>query len=362
MKARHVLRRSTHPSRHSIRGLSLVELMVSITIGMLIVAALAVLFANNSRSRSETERTSQRIDNGRYALEVLTGDIQNAGYFAEFDPRQLTLPTVMPDPCLTGASDLAAALPLHVQGYNDVATNVLTCLSDVKAGTDVIVVRRANGCVNGATGCAALATGDYAFQASSCSGSSELGSGSVSNYYALSNSTSALIRTKKDCATLADIRRYLVRIYYIAANDKAGDGIPTLKRAEFTGGAWSTVSLVQGIENMQIEYGLDTNTDGYAEIYTPAPDVYLTCSNTTNPTCAQQWASVVTVKIALLSRNIDPSSGFSDTKVYTLGHNADGTSSVSGTDKTVGPFNDAYKRNVYQEMIRFQNVSGRNAT
>ncbi len=76
----------------------------------------------------------------------------------------------------------------------------------------------------------------------------------------------------------------------------------------------------------------------------------------------QQWASVVTAKVILLSRNLSQSAGFSDTKVYTLGHNADGTSAASGTNKTFGPFNDQYKRSVYQEVVRFQNVSGRNAT
>lgn len=348
--------------RRVARGLSLVELMVSIAIGMLIVASLALLFSNSSLSRGEAERTSQRIDNGRYALELLAQDLQNAGYFAEFDPRQLNLPSDKPDPCLTGSADLASALRLHVQGYDDVATNVLSCISDVKAGTDVVVVRRANGCVSGAAGCTAIASGDFAFQASSCNSASELANGSALNYFALASDLSALSRTKKDCTTVADIRRYLIRIYFIASNDKPGDGIPTLKRVEFTAGAWAAVSLVQGIENMQIEHGLDTNTDGSADVYTPSPDTYLSCSNLTNPTCAQQWASVVTAKITLLSRNLEQSPGHSDTKVYTLGQFADGPSGASGSDKPVGPFNDAYKRNLYQQLIRFQNVSGRNGS
>lgn len=362
MKTQAQRRKATYQGRRSRRGLSLVELLVSITIGMLIVAALAVLFSNNSRSRSEIEKSSQRIDNGRYALDLLAGDIQNAGYLAEFDPRQLTLTTAKPDPCLTGAADLTTALPLHVQGYNDVAANVLTCLTNVKAGTDVIVVRRANGCANGAVGCSTPVSGDYAFQASSCSSATELGSSIVTNYYVLSSTASAFTRTKKDCTTVADNRRYLVRIYFIATQDKTGDGIPTLKRVELVGGAWSIVSLVQGVDNMQIEYGLDTDANGSVEIYTPAPDAYLSCSDTTTPTCVQQWASVVTAKVTLLTRNADRSDGFTDTKIYTLGHNADGASAASGTEKTVGPFNDAYKRGVYQEVVRFQNVSGRNAS
>lgn len=353
-----------HPQRarsRRARGLSLVELMISITLGMLIIAALALLLSNSSRSRGEMERVSQRIDNGRYAIELMTGEIQNAGYFAEFDPRQLNLPATKPDPCLTSAAELAAALRLHVQGYNDVAGGVLSCLADVRPGTDVIVVRRASGCIAGASGCAALGSGDFAFQASSCNSGSELGSSSVSAYYALTTSPAALTRTRKDCATPADIRRYLIRIYFVAANDKAGDGIPTLKRAELAAGAWRTASLVQGIENMQIEYGLDTLPDGSAEVYTPAPDSYLACTDSSSPSCVQHWASVVTARITLLSRNTEPSPGFADSKVYTLGRNADGADGSSGTGKTLGPFNDAFKRNVFQTVIRFQNASGRRA-
>ncbi len=56
-----------HAARRPNLGMSLVELLVAISIGMLVVAAMALLFASNSRSRSETERTGFNIENGRYA-------------------------------------------------------------------------------------------------------------------------------------------------------------------------------------------------------------------------------------------------------------------------------------------------------
>ena len=42
--------------RPSQRGLSLIELMISITIGLLILSAMATLFANQSRTRSELDK------------------------------------------------------------------------------------------------------------------------------------------------------------------------------------------------------------------------------------------------------------------------------------------------------------------
>lgn len=346
--------------RRSSRGFSLVELMVTIAIGMLIVASMAILLSNNSQSRTETEKTSQKIENGRYAIEALAGEIQNAGYYAEFDPRNLTMPASKPDACATAAADIAAAMRLHVQGYNDVTSSTLSCLTDVKAGTDVLVVRRASGCVAGVGDCAAVGTGNLAFQASSCGASGELGSATVTDHFKLSATTSTFTLTKYDCTTVAEIRRFHVRIYYVANNDRAGDGIPTLKRAELTNGAFAAISLVQGVENLQIEYGLDllpsALADGAADVYTPAPDLYNTCAAAA---CVQNWASVVTAKISVLTRNREVTAGHVDNKTYVLGRNADGTNAASGTDKTVGPVGDAYKRSTFQSLVRFYGPAGR---
>lgn len=343
------------------RGLTLIELMVTVAIGMLIVASMAVLLANNSRTRDETEKTSLKIENGRFAIEALAGDVQNAGYLAELDPRDITLPVTKPDPCATDAASVAQAMRLHVQGYDNVTATTLSCLPDVKPGTDVVVLRRASGCVAGVGDCPALASGDLAFQASSCSNSAELGSATVTDHYKLSSTgTSTLTLTRYNCTTLAEIRRFHVLIYYVANNDRAGDGVPTLKRAELTGGAFVSVSLAQGVENLQVEYGLDlapaTLTDGVADAYTPDPDAYNSCAAAV---CVQQWASVVTARIFVLARNKDLTAGYSDAKTYVLGHNADGTAGASGTDKTVGPLGDAYRRNVFQTLVRFQGPAGR---
>ena len=76
-------------TRHSMAGISLIELMVGITLGLLVLAGLAGVFANSSRSRSDIERASRQIENGRYALQVLTDDIRLAGFYGEFNPNTL---------------------------------------------------------------------------------------------------------------------------------------------------------------------------------------------------------------------------------------------------------------------------------
>ena len=47
-------------------GLSLIELMVSVTLGLLILSGVLVVFVNASAARNEVERTSRQIENGRF--------------------------------------------------------------------------------------------------------------------------------------------------------------------------------------------------------------------------------------------------------------------------------------------------------
>jgi type IV pilus assembly protein PilW len=330
--------------------------MIAVTLGLLLVAGLAATFANSSRARDELERASQQIENGRYAMQVLGDDLRLAGYLGEFDLVQaaLSTPGTKPDPCATDVPTLNTALPLHIQGYDNGAA--LSCLSDVKSNTDIVVVRRASTCVSGAA-CPTVAGAPY-FQASFCNNATELGSPSGTNHYRLDAVAANLNRTWRDCTAPAGTRLYLARIYFVANNDVAGDGIPTLKRAELTtahptsptGGTWTIVPIAQGIENLQLEYGIDTNNDGIPDSVTADPDTYGACFGAG---CVANWQNVVSVKINLLARNTSTSSEYTDTKTYSLGLLANGSAN------TVAPFNDRYKRHVFQAGVRLENPAGR---
>lgn len=349
------IRNKTHQS-----GLSLVELMISITIGLIILAGLTAIFVSNSRARTEIERANRQIENGRHALQLLSDDVRLAGYYAEFDPSALTSPGTLPDPCVTGLIALRDALLLHVQGYDNAST-IPSCLSDVKPNTDILVIRRTSTCEAGFGDCDPVSANlvPY-FQASLCSDPAELNFPIVDNssypdhYYKLDTSPANLTLHKRDCTTVAALHRYRTHIYFIANNNNPGDGIPTLKRAELgSGPAFTIVPLVDGIENLQLQYGIDSPTlHGVTEDGTP--DYYKAA-----PTSVDEWREAISIKINLLARNTEPTAGYnttaaSITKTYTLGYNA------SGALITVGPFGDSFKRHAYQSEVRINNVAGRN--
>jgi type IV pilus assembly protein PilW len=332
-------------------GYTIIELMIAITISLIILASLVSIFANNSRTRGEIERANQQTENGRYAVQLITDDLHNAGYLAEFNPALLATPAAKPNPCDVTVAGLNSSLPVAVQGYDNGA-NAPACLNDLRAGTDILVVRHASTCAVGSAGCDANVAGDAYFQASGCNNAAELSSGNVANYYVLGTNSASFTLHQKDCATLASQYQYRTHIYFVANNDQAGDGIPTLMRAELGAGTFSIVPLVEGVENLQIEYGLDTSspTTGAPAVYNADPDNYAGCA--ASPTNC--WRNTVAAKINVLTRNTTFTPGYVDNKVYTLGLKADGTANV------VGPFNDAYKRHASESVVMLNNPAGRN--
>jgi type IV pilus assembly protein PilW len=333
-------------------GYTIIELMIAITISLIILASLVAIFANNSRTRVEIERANQQTENGRYALQLIVDDLHNAGYLAEFNPGPLPGPVAKPDPCDATVAGLNNALPMAVQGY-DKGANAPTCLNDVRPGTDILVVRHASTCAVGSAGCDANLLGNPYFQASGCNNSAELASGNIATSYVLDTNPASFTKHQNLCVLSAPQYRYLTYIYFVANDDKPGDGIPTLMRAELGAGVFTIVPLVEGVENLQIEYGLDTSspTAGSPAVYTADPDSYNGC---TPAACVGYWRNTVAVKINVLTRNTTTTQGYVDSKTYTLGLKFD------GSVNTVGPFNDGYKRHAYESVVTLNNPAGRN--
>lgn len=352
------------------QGFSLAELMIALTIGLLIMAGLTTLFLTNSRAQGEIEKANRQVENGRFAIDTIATDLRNAGYYGEFDPTVLPVPAAMPAPCDVSVDGLNAGLVLPVQGIDNAAG--LDCLTDLKPDTDVLVVRRTSTCVAGAADCEGVVAGLPYFQASLCSNSSEL-NGAPADRYRLDTDPTRLDRRQRDCTqtagtgTLAVRRRYLTHIYYIANNNVNGDQIPTLMRAELdlVNGAlkFNSVPLAEGIENLQVEYGLDLDNspttpapapatpDGIADTFSAAPAAAKGCATVD---CAiTNWQSAVAVKLHLLAMNPTPSAGFDDKKTYVLGNDANGQPIRIPAPK------DGRKRHVFETQVMLANPAGR---
>lgn len=330
-------------------GLSLVEMMVSITIGLLVLAGVVTVFANTSAARNEVERTSRQIENGRYASELLTEDLRLAGFYGELNAGSVTAPGALPgDPCSLTATDWNSWIPVHLQGYDDAGFASANCaLTNHKAGTDVLVVRRAKACVAGIGGCDAAVNGKPYVQVSLCS------TQATAQVLGLQG-TATFDRLLKNCTAAAGLREYYVRIYFISTDNGAGASVPTLKRLELTGSGWSTVPLVEGIEEFQLEYGLDNDGDGAPDEYVANPSDH-PAGACTGACPVANWMNVMTVRFHLLARNLETSPNYTDVKTYHLGTDAAG----APFDVTPG---GSFRRHVYSGLVRVVNASGRRDT
>jgi len=351
--------RAIRATRRSMAGVSLVELMIAMVLGLIILAGLASIFANSSRSREELERSSRQIENGRFAMETLTDDLRLAGFYGELDVRPLLPPGALPDPCSTNPLVWAAAIPVHVQGYDN-GNGIPACIpASRKGGTDVIVVRRAATCEAGVAGCPPTQATLPFIQVSKCATIPP--APPEASYVIGSWGTAAFNLRLRNCATAAGVRQYYVRIYFIDNTvNGAGVSVPTLTRLDFTGTGWTTSPLVEGIEEFNIEYGIDWHGATIADPPDGAPDDYTTdpttftaaglCTACVNP--AYTWANVVTARINLLARNIEPTPNFIDGKTYSLGRDA------ANTEITVTP-GGPFRRHAYTGMVRIVNAAER---
>lgn len=367
-------------------GFGLVELMISVVIGLVIIGAMVALFLGTSRNNREMFTASSVIENGRFAIQLLESDVVHAGFWGTFVPAfddqtsddpPTDTPTAVPDPCQAyDPGDPAASwpaayrsnlvgVPLQVYDGADVCGAVV---ADMSANSDLLIVRHADTCVAGAANCEAEVAGKMYFQSALCEDE-------VPGYVFGVSGAVAFNLTRRNCADFADLRRFISNIYYVRTYAvAAGDGIPTLVRSDFDLDAGGNlvhrpaVPLIEGIEAMRIEVGVDNLSEtGGAVDYGAAiewvdPDTKDTATNrgdgvpdqafvrcTALAPCDQEdLANVTAVKIYVLARSREVTQGYVDSKTYSL-----------GAVGNVGPFNDGFKRHVYTTTVRLPNTAGR---
>lgn len=77
-----------HPWREHAKGMTLVELMIAMAIGLLIVLAVTMIYLSTAQHQRALERRSTSQENGAFVLQLLGREIMNAGFYpATFPPK-----------------------------------------------------------------------------------------------------------------------------------------------------------------------------------------------------------------------------------------------------------------------------------
>jgi type IV pilus assembly protein PilW len=317
-------------------GFTLVEIMVAMVLSLVLGIAIVTVFVNNSHSFSQDDNVLRMQDDARYALQQLAFDLSMAGHYAEL----LSPAAVTPDASLTvgldcgpagvtnwayrtlqpGTGESLSVIALdNVASAQVVADHSCFLAGEVAPGTDVVSIKRVAGAE-----------------------AAVLRDGAV--YLRTNGTVGLLYRQPLTAAPAVPVPlprtewEYRPAIYYIRQYAYVlGDGIPTLCRKVLGGPGPSmlTECIATGIENLQIEYGIDTSNNGNPNVYLSAP----TLSDLQN---------VVSARIHLLARTTDIDVRHTNEKTFSIGNAPDYTP------------NDSFHRRVYSTTVAIQNIRSMN--
>lgn len=329
------------------RGFSLIELMVSLLLGAVLLGGVVTIFEQNKRNSVQDEQIARMQENGRFALNLLARNVMMSGFFGSVsDNDNIRTSWSSPPSCTYDGSknlnDPSGSGSLFL--VNDATASGFDCITSgsnpVKAGSDVLMVKRALGTVDMTKSAGGTNTGALT------NGAVYLKTGARGDARIAAASSASAITSDTSVPNPATYWRYAPQVFFVRTySATAGDGIPTLCREYLTdAAAFASECLVEGVEMVQVEFGIDNSAGDGNNV----PDFYVA-----NPTNAQ-IAQAITARIFVLMRSVSPIANYTNDKTYVLGTRAvDFDSSASGNN----PPNDGFLRRVYSTTVLLRNAA-----
>ncbi|MGH8539832.1 MAG: PilW family protein [Stenotrophobium sp.] len=335
-------------------GFTLIEMMISITIGLLLLLAVATLFLQSKHSFSQNDQLAALQDQARFALSTLGRDIAMSGYWGGvYLGSQIAVSTTATSglpaasDCGPSGSSWAFNTANRVEFVNDVAaatTASFNCLQNLRPGTDVVAIRRASGqataIIPAGTSTATLRPFNFYLKTNGVVGTIfQLGSGASYSIAGADLPNSAPVNFYK----------FVPRIYYVRSYGNApGDNIPTLCRRELQQVAAASLAeecLAQGVEDLQIVWGI--SGPGGTVQYLSAPT-------------QAQLNLAVTAQIFVLMRSTQGDPAYQDTKTYSYADKTGASAYVPRNvqDPAGTPANQitaSYYRSLFSTVVDLRN-------
>lgn len=311
-------------------GVTLIELMVALTIGSFLMVG-AVQVYNQSRHAFVINESIARVqETAQFAMDTIEADVRMASNWGRHsrgssivgrsvtgDANPLTLAT----PAACGAA-WALDLARPIEGNNNNYGLACGAVGGAQINSDTVTTRRAT------VAATALEAGRLQIQTTRIQG----------ELFADGNVPSAFDPVASETHNL------LVNTYYVAANSTLIPGVPTLRRKMLTsvGGVPTVVDqeVAPGVENMQLQFGVDVDQDNTVDRYVNPGDAIL------DPLAVGfiPGARVLTARIWLVVRSISLELGIQDLRNYQPG------------DINLGVYTDAFRRMQVSKTILLRNA------
>lgn len=255
-----------HGSLHRYsNGFSLVELMVSVAIGMVLAIVASTIYLYTKKSYTATSENSQMEENGRFALNLLTKYIQSAG-FVMIDPAT-------PSPQGPIDNKISGCDFGFVNATTPASSADLACLSAAPAGnlpSASIALFSETDTYNG--------TGAR-YQGFDCVGLSAIPIGTtnlVRSYFFVSHTN---VQTPNGTTSMGQLT--------CVADRTPASGVAT----------YQSQPLIPGVEQLAFTYLLPSVADS---------NTAQSASTAAAVTTASQWPAILAVEICVLTKTIQP--------------------------------------------------------
>ena len=236
------------------RGITLLELLIGTTLGIVIAAGVIHIYVNNKNTYRMSEGVARLQENGRFALDFLRRGIELAGF-----PKSNSVQPIDENNSIDGGgTSLGDEVAINFIGSAD-------CLSNPVATTTTAVQNR------------------------------------------------------------------------LHIDQATGANVPSL----YCDGSLDTANsqpIVEGIDHMQIQYGIDSDNDHVANRY-----INITTLNSDSAITPDIWLSIVSIRVALLMNTVYPVKTENEARSYQL------------LDGPLLSFNDRLGRSVITTTIPLRN-------
>jgi len=321
-------------------GITLVELMVSLLIGSLIMIGAVQILANGSSNHRVAESVSRLEEIARFAIATLEFDTSLAGFYGLTSHAVISLAAApVANAGISVINDCGPNWAVNIEtpigGRNNAYAWACTPYGNsATPGADSLVIRRV---------------------ASDRAGARESG-----RLYVQSTriGTTELLRGTEPGAApnsdLSAVHELVVHGYYVSTTSSLstpGNAVPSLRMKTLVGGSLGPRIVDQevfpGVEDMQIEFGVDTDTAGAngrsnVDVYVNADDPIFDAES---PEFLPH-ATVRAVRIWLLVRTQLQEVGFVNTRQDAY------------ADRLVEPRADAYRRELVSTTVYLRNTGG----
>lgn len=318
-----------HPTGRE-QGFTLIEMMVAMAIGLVLILGAVNIYAQGRQSFRTAETIARIQENARFALDLMGPDIRLGNYWGRnSEAAYVTNPGGLAVTCnAVNVSAWALNLANGIEGVDDGYTLPCPAFSGAQPETDVLIVRHASG-----------------QPAAPTAGRLQIQSGRVAA--ALFN-TGIIPIGAVPAPPASATHDLVVNAYYVDQQSSLGANVPSLRRLTLVpgagGGAGTMVDqeIVPGIENLQVQFGIDTTADAAADRYVD-PDAGII---TPGDIAFDPDAEIVSVRLWMLARAEQQENAHTDAGPY----------AVPDADLAAITPNDQFRRMAVTTTIKLRNA------